>query len=63
MHDLWQQYVVYLVRWQLSTPILWGCLLVFKQRVRCDNCLVATVVANLVGGLLFFWVDKLIFNG
>lgn len=43
-------------RWQLSTPILW---LVVS---RMGAGLWATVLANLIGGAIFFWVDKFIFT-
>ena len=53
------RYVLYLLRWQLSTPILAvvvGALAVYGEWV-------AAAAANLVGGLVFFWVDRLIFKG
>lgn len=54
----WKRYGLYLLRWQLSTPILAGVLLVLS---RVDK-ITATVIANFLGGLLFFWVDILIFT-
>ncbi len=51
-----KRFLLYLVRWQLSTPILW---LVVKNM---GAGLWATVVANLIGGAIFFWVDKFIFT-
>lgn len=54
----WKRYGLYLVRWQLSTPILAGVLYVLSTTGR----LTATIVANLIGGLIFFWVDKFIFT-
>jgi len=54
----YKQYAIYLVRWQLSTPILAFVLVALATA----NKLVATVVANLIGGLIFFWVDKFIFT-
>lgn len=52
-----KQYVLYLFRWQCSTPILavviW--LLPFGS-------IVEAVIANLVGGLIFYWIDRLIFK-
>ncbi len=53
-----KKYLLYLVRWQLSTPILAvvvGALAVYGEWV-------AAIVANFVGGLIFFWVDKWIFR-
>lgn len=48
--------LLYLIRWQLSTPILW---LVVKQ---LGIGIWSTIIANLIGGLIFFWVDKFIFT-
>jgi hypothetical protein len=53
-----KRYGLYLARWQLSTPILAGVLFALSQIDRVT----ATVVANLIGGLIFFWVDKFIFS-
>lgn len=50
---------LYLLRWQLSTPILAICLWWLSDMSE----LWATIIANLVGGLIFFWVDKWIFKG
>lgn len=47
---------MYLFRWQLSTPILW---IVVKQ---LGVGLWSTVLANLIGGAIFFWVDRFIFT-
>lgn len=54
-----KKYLLYLVRWQLSTPIL---ALVLYFLASWDT-LAATIAANLIGGLIFFWVDRLIFSG
>jgi len=53
-----KRYLLYLVRWQLSTPIL-AVALIWLAAL---NQWTATVIANLVGGLMFFWVDKFIFT-
>jgi hypothetical protein len=50
------RFIFYLFRWQLSTPILW---LVVKQ---LGVGLGPTIIANLVGGVIFFWVDRFIFT-
>ena len=52
-----KRYFLYLIRWQLSTPIL-AVVLIWLASL---NKWTATVIANLIGGLIFFWVDKLIF--
>lgn len=54
-----KQLIIYLLRWQLSTPIL--ALSIFILTVYMNE-LWATVIANLIGGLIFFWVDRLIFK-
>ena len=56
--NLAKKYFFYLVRWQLSTPIL---AIVLKLLANMPT-LWATVIANLIGGLIFFWVDKIIFK-
>jgi len=53
-----KRYFLYLCRWQLSTPILAVALILLSTM----NKWVATIIANLIGGLLFFWVDKFIFR-
>lgn len=54
----YKQYGFYLFRWQMSTPILWGVLYAFSTMDK----LVSTVLANFIGGLIFFWVDRFIFT-
>ena len=51
-----KRFVLYLVRWQLSTPILW--LVVRNLGVGIWS----TIIANLIGGAIFFWVDRFIFT-
>jgi hypothetical protein len=53
-----KRYGLYLVRWQLSTPLLAGVLYLLAGL----GALAATIVANLIGGLIFFWVDRFIFT-
>lgn len=48
---------LYLIRWQLSTPILAACVIYLPW-----SPTMKTVVANLIGGLIFFWVDRWIFG-
>ncbi len=55
---MFKRYVLYLFRWQLSTPIL-SLVLAWLSDF---NLTVATIIANLIGGLIFFWVDKFIFT-
>lgn len=53
-----KKFWLYLLRWQLSSPILALCMMLL------GNCgvIVATIVANLIGGCIFFFVDKWIFK-
>ncbi|HPP42840.1 MAG TPA: hypothetical protein PLM23_10070 [Syntrophorhabdaceae bacterium] len=53
-----KRYGLYLIRWQLLTPILAAVLYVLSMLDK----ITATVIANLIGGLIFFWVDKFIFT-
>lgn len=46
---------LYVARWQASTPILWF----FTSRLKGWR---GAVVANLIGALVFFWVDRWIFR-
>lgn len=63
--ELLKKYLLYLLRWQLSTPILAPVIAYFKHSpsifgVKEDW--IGSAVANLIGGLIFFWVDKWIFR-
>lgn len=53
-----KKYLFYLFRWQLSTPIL----TIVLWLLRGHNDLLVTIIANLIGGLIFFWIDKIIFK-
>lgn len=48
------RFLLYLIRWQLSTPVLAGCLWALGGL----GVIPATIIANLIGGCLFFFVDK-----
>ena len=52
-----KRYAAYLLRWQISTPILAVVLWALPLAT-----LPKTVIANLIGGLIFFWVDRVIFK-
>jgi hypothetical protein len=54
----YKRYGLYLLRWQASTPILAGAGILLISMGQ----LVAAIVANLIGGLIFFWVDQFIFT-
>ena len=53
-----KRYFLYLCRWQLSTPTL-AITLIWLSTF---NKWTATIIANLIGGLMFFWVDRFIFK-
>lgn len=53
-----KKFILYLIRWQCSTPILALCLSKLNF-----GTLLNTIIANLIGGCIFFWVDKIIFKG
>ena len=51
------KFLLYLCRWQASTPILWGVLHF------TGNTIPGTMWANFIGGCIFFFIDKQIFKG
>ena len=53
-----KRFLLYLLRWQLSSPILALWLLWLDPL----GVALATIIANLIGGCIFYWVDKLIFR-
>lgn len=53
------RFVTYLIRWQLSTPVLALCMWAMGGW----NIVLATIIANLIGGCIFYFVDKRIFRG
>ena len=60
-----KKYALYLIRWQLSTPILAPVVAYFKDSPSMFGTKedwIGSTVANLIGGLIFFWVDRFIFT-
>jgi len=53
-----KKFSLYLIRWQLSTPILY-IVLRYLNTIEAEY---AVIIANLVGGCVFYWVDKYIFK-
>ena len=49
------RYLLYHLRWQLSTPILWYVVDTLGSGVY------QTVIANVIGACIFYFVDKYIF--
>lgn len=58
MKEFFKKYLFYIIRWQLSTPILALVLIILSKQ----NKWVATVIANFIGALIFFWIDRIIFK-
>lgn len=54
-----KQYLFYLFRWQLSTPILAPLVQILNK----TGFWTSVIIANFIGGLIFFWIDKIIFKG
>ena len=53
------RFALYLLRWQLSTPVLAACMWLFRDRGE----LAAAITANVIGGCIFYFIDKAIFGG
>lgn len=53
-----KQFLLYELRWISSTPVLALCVTWFGGL----GTVWATIIANLIGGAIFFWIDKLIFK-
>lgn len=61
----YKRYALYLVRWQLSTPLLAPIVAYFKHSSSMFGTRedwIAATIANFIGGLIFFWVDSFIFT-
>ncbi len=56
-----KQLLLYMARWQLSTftlaPVIWALAL-----YGITNSWIAAGIGNLVGSLIFFWIDRAIFK-
>ena len=51
------RFILYLARWQMSTPILAPVMLFFPT-----NFWIGAMVANFIGACIFFFVDRMIFT-
>lgn len=49
------RFFLYLIRWQLSSPLLFVCLVGLADKV---GVFWSTIISNLVGGTVFYFVDK-----
>lgn len=59
------RFLLYLFRWQLSTIILAPSVAYFKHSANLwgtKEDWIAATVSNLIGGCIFFWVDRYIFK-
>lgn len=59
------KFLLYLIRWQLSTPILAPVIAWFSGSpnwLGTPESWMGSAVANLIGGSIFFWVDRFIFT-
>jgi hypothetical protein len=54
-----KKFLLYLLRWEASTPVLALCTFLLSARI---GDLWAAFVANAIGAAIFFWVDKKIFK-
>ena len=50
------QFLVYLMRWQLSFVIMYPTMLL----ISFNNYAIKLIIANLVGGFFFYYIDKYI---
>lgn len=51
------RYLLYLGRWQMSTPVLAIVFILLQGQ----NQWVSSIIANLIGGCIFYFVDQIIF--
>ena len=54
-----KRFIIYALRWQASGLILAPCLIFLLPYT---NELTATIIANLFGAVIFFWLDFYIFR-
>lgn len=53
-----KRYLFYLCRWQLSTLVLAPVAILLASQ----NKWIQISAGNLIGGMIFYWIDKFIFN-
>lgn len=54
-----KRFLLYILRWECSSPTLAFCLFWLEP----VGTIWATIIANLIGGCIFYFVDKKIFRG
>ena len=52
-----KRFIAYMARWQLSGVVLAPCIALIP-----NNPIYSAVIANLIGGCLFYFIDKWIFK-
>lgn len=60
-----KRYFIYLIRWQLSTPLLAPIVSMVKGSSSVFGTRedwVAATIANFIGALFFYWIDRFIFT-
>ncbi len=53
-----RKFIMYLIRWQLSTPVMWVIIIYLN----INSYFTKVLIANLIGGIIFFWIDMSIFR-
>ena len=53
-----KRFLMYMLRWQMSTPILAVVNIILASMNEWTAC----IIANFIGSLIFYWVDKYIFK-
>lgn len=57
------KFLLYLGRWQASSVILAPVLALMTNTPIYDGKVIgATIISNIIGGCVFFWIDRLIFK-
>lgn len=54
----WKKLFIYMIRWQLSTPILAYVTYLYTGQ---SESVSSAIVANLIGSLIFYWIDLVTF--
>lgn len=54
-------FILYTIRWQLSTPIL-AVVLWITVYFGINSFVIGSIIANLIGSIIFYFVDKRIFK-
>lgn len=52
-----KRFILYLLRWEASTPVIALVLYLLNT-----NEIIETIIANLIDGIIFYFVDKKIFK-